>query len=224
MGNWINIVFVIDESGSMMGSESDVTGGFKRIVDEQRANKDGKATISLYTFASKVGELYRGIDVNEIDEFVYRPGGMTALYDGVGTAIDNIGKWLHEKDKNGEEMPSKTMFVIMTDGHENYSKEYNLSDIQSKIKEQTEVYSWEFVYFGTDLMDKTQGDSLGVKNQFYTTKHKMSKAFDAFNTVACNYRKCLSLSEANASISSEISNYSASLLNEYENDTGIKME
>ena len=54
--NWINLVFVIDASGSMYQSKEDVTGGFAKIINEQKANKDGKVTVSLYTFNSDVTE------------------------------------------------------------------------------------------------------------------------------------------------------------------------
>lgn len=52
--NFIHVCFIIDESGSMFGTESDIIGGFKKIVDEQRANKNGKCAVSLYKFADKV--------------------------------------------------------------------------------------------------------------------------------------------------------------------------
>ena len=225
MGNWINICFVIDESGSMYSSIGDVTGGFQKIIDEQKKNKDGKVTISLYTFSdnTKVRELYRNVDINDIAEFVYNPGGLTALYDGVGTAIDNIGKWLSDRDKNHEEMPAKTMFVIMTDGMENNSKEYKLADIQAKIKEQTEVYSWEFVYVGTDLTDTKQGDSLGVKNQFYATKNKLGKTWDALNFATSCYRLCATMDEASMALSENLNGASKSFYDEYEQDTGLKL-
>ena len=89
---WINLVFVIDRSGSMYPSREDVIGGFNKVIDEQKANKDGKVTVSLYTFNEKVTEDYLGIDINDIAKFEYNPGGGTAMNDGIGTAIDNVGK------------------------------------------------------------------------------------------------------------------------------------
>ena len=38
---FIHVCFVIDESGSMSGSENDVVGGFKKVIDEQKAVKEG---------------------------------------------------------------------------------------------------------------------------------------------------------------------------------------
>ena len=67
--NWINLVFVIDKSGSMYSSKDDVIGGFNKTIEEQRANKEGKVTVSLYTFNEEVREHYRGIDINDIEKF-----------------------------------------------------------------------------------------------------------------------------------------------------------
>ena len=48
---FIHVCFVIDESGSMSGSENDVVGGFKKVIDEQKAVKEGTCAISLYKFS-----------------------------------------------------------------------------------------------------------------------------------------------------------------------------
>ena len=57
--NLIHVCFVVDESGSMYGSISDVIGGFERKIKEQSENKDGECIVSLFTFNDKVKELYK---------------------------------------------------------------------------------------------------------------------------------------------------------------------
>ena len=206
MGNvnskWINLVFCIDQSGSMNGSENDIVGGFKRVIEEQKAIKDGKVTVSLYTFASEVKELYLGKDINEIGNFKYRPFGMTKMNDGIGTAIDKVGNWLYEKDKNGDEMPAKTLVVVMTDGYENDSKEYTLKQVQDKIKEQTEKYSWEFMYQGVDITSTKAADELGFKFKTYGSKEKLTNNYNIISSATTKYRKMVnvgnSIDEANS--------------------------
>lgn len=186
--NWINLVFVIDKSGSMYPSREDVVGGFNKTIEEQKANKDGKVTVSLYTFNEKVNEEYLGVDINDIAKFHYSPDGMTAMNDGIGTAIDNVGKWLYKRDRNGEEMPGKTLVVVMTDGMENASKEYSLKDVQDKIKEQTEKYSWEFIYMGTDITTSKAADTLGFKHKTFNTRAKFASNYDIINCATKAYR------------------------------------
>lgn len=186
--NWINLVFVIDKSGSMYPSKDDVIGGFNKTIEEQRANKEGKVTVSLFTFNGEVKQAYLGIDINDIEKFHYSPDGMTAMNDGIGTAIDKVGNWLYDRDKKGEELPGKTLVVVMTDGMENSSREYTLKQVQDKIKEQTEKYSWEFIYMGTDITTSKAADDLGFKYKTFNSRAKLSKNYDIINCATTAYR------------------------------------
>lgn len=217
------MAFIIDESGSMYSSVNDVIGGFKKMVDEQKNVKDGKLTISLYTFNDKVTKKYLGVDVNEIEEFEYNPGGMTGLYDAICYGIDDIGKWLYDRDKAGKEMPSKTIVVIITDGEENYSKEHNLSDVKKRLKTQEDKYNWSFVYLGNDLSDAKDANNLGLKYKGFTTKKKFYNNYDWISTGATLYRCAATLDEANTSFDSYATNALSMMNAEYEKDTGIKV-
>lgn len=190
--NWINICFVIDKSGSMYQSKEDVISGFQKIIDEQKANKNGKVTVSLFTFNQNVSKEYIGVDINEVDKFHYSPDGLTAMNDGICTAIDEVGKWLYEKDKNGEEMPAKTMVIVMTDGLENASKEYTLKQTKDKIAEQSSKYSWEFIYQGVDITTTKSADELGFKYKTYSSRTNLGKNYDVINCVTTSYRKLAS--------------------------------
>ena len=206
--NWINLVFVIDKSGSMYSSKEDVVGGFDKTIAEQKKDKDGKVTVSLFTFNEKVREEYLGIDINDIAKFHYSPDGMTAMNDGIGTAIDKVGEWLYEKDKNGEELPGKTLVVVMTDGMENASKEYTLKQVQDKIKEQTEKYSWEFIYMGTDITTSKAADDLGFKFKTYGSRKKFANNYDIINCATTAYR---SMAKTDASLAATSALFCATL-------------
>lgn len=187
--NWINLVFVIDKSGSMYTSKEDVVGGFEKTITEQKANKEGRVTVSLFTFNERVNQEYLGVDINDISKFHYSPDGMTAMNDGIGTAIDKVGEWLYEKDKQGLTLPGKTLVVVMTDGMENASKEYKLKQVQDKIKEQTEKYSWEFIYMGIDITTSKAADYLGFKFKTYSSRKKFANNYDIINCATTAYRK-----------------------------------
>lgn len=188
--DYIHITLVCDKSGSMYSSKDDVIGGVQKIIDEQKANKEGKCTVSLYTFNEKVNEVFVGKDVNEIEKFKYSPDGMTAMNDGLGIAIDNTGKFL--ADMKEEERPGKVLVAVFTDGLENASKEYTLKQIQDKIKEQTNVYSWEFIYMGCDITTTKAADDLGFKFKTYSSRSKLGKNYDIINCVTTSYRKLAS--------------------------------
>lgn len=186
--NYINVVFVIDESGSMTGTEADVIGGFKKVIDEQKENKDGKCTVSYYKFNSDVKEVYKGVDVNDVEylDGKYSPNGMTALYDGIGIAIDSIGKWLDAM--NEDDKPEKNLIVIMTDGGENSSREYSASQVKDMIKHQEDKYNWSFVYMGSDLTDATDANSLGIATRCFNSKMNYIDNYSIINKAITKYR------------------------------------
>lgn len=180
--NLLHICFVLDESGSMYDSVDDVIGGFQKLIDEQKGEKNGECIISLYRFSDTVKKDYIGKPVDEVSKLIYSPGGCTAMNDGVGTAIDEIGKWL--SDMNESERPSKNMIVIMTDGQENASKEYNFDTVKAKIKHQEEKYSWTFVYMGTNLQDLKDANRLGIKMRSVSDSENIVANYSHIDTYA----------------------------------------
>ena len=213
--NYIHVCFVIDKSGSMFSSIKDVEGGFKRIIEEQKQVKDGECSISLYTFNDVVEEVYLGKPIDEVKEIDYHPGGCTAMNDGIGTAIDNVGKWLNTMKE--EDKPSKNLIVIMTDGLENASKEYTLQDVKDRIKHQEEKYNWTFMFLGADLTDTKDADELGLNYRSFTTKKNMFKNYDMINTATTLYRSAVA-SEAEVTMDSYLMAESAVLNNEFEEE------
>lgn len=218
--NYIHICFVIDSSGSMSGSESDVVGGFKRLIEEQKAVKEGECSVSLFTFDSKVEEKYLGVDVSKVDELDYKPCGMTAMNDGIGTAVDKVGKWL--SDMKEEERPSKVMLVIMTDGEENFSKEYSLSKVQEMLKHQQEVYNWSVIFQGTDITNKKTASDLGIKTMSFTSKSNHFKNYDILNEATTKYR-CAAPVFADSVLSCSLSTDVLKLTEEFEQENNIKV-
>ena len=180
--NLLHICFVLDESGSMYNSIDDVTEGFQKLIDEQKKEKNGECIISLYRFSDTVKKDYIGKPVDEVSKLIYSPCGCTAMNDGVGTAIDEIGKWLSDMDES--ERPSKNMIVIMTDGQENASKEYNFDTVKAKIKHQEEKYSWTFVYMGTNLQDLNDANRLGIKMRSVSGSKNIAVNYSHIDTYA----------------------------------------
>lgn len=197
--NFVHVCFVIDESGSMGGTEADVIGGFKTVIDEQKAVENGTCSVSFYKFADNVHEIYKGKDVNDVEylDGKYRPGGCTALFDAVGTAIDKIGEWLDGMKE--EDKPEKNIIVIMTDGGENSSHEYSASKVKDMIKHQEDKYNWTFVYMGSDLTNAQDANSLGFGTRLFASKADYMQNYEVINCAVSAYRT----STADCSIKSE---------------------
>ena len=106
------IVFIIDESGSMCDLKSDTIGGFNSVIREQR-EKNGEAYVSTVLFNTDCRVLHDRVPLSQIREMNgddYTPGGCTALLDAVGGAIRHIAN-VHKYARK-EDVPEHTLFVM----------------------------------------------------------------------------------------------------------------
>ena len=155
------IVCVIDRSGSMEYVVSDAIGGFNNFISEQQAIP-GEAKLTLVLFDDQYEVVHDRIDLQSVPKLtssLYFARGMTAMFDAIGKAIDNIGIQL----TNDPEPVDKVIFVILTDGVENASLEYTKEKIAEMIKHQETVYSWEFIFLAANQDAFAVGAGLNIK-------------------------------------------------------------
>jgi hypothetical protein len=136
-----DIMIILDASGSMVSMGDEPVQAVNAFIDEQKKtlDKDG-STFSLWTFNSNVKKVIDDVPLHDIDEFKdYKPESMTALYDAIGEAINN---------KKKKEKYDDVVCVILTDGLENSSKVFNISQIKSMIKDMETNHNWKFAVGG----------------------------------------------------------------------------
>lgn len=144
--------FIQDRSGSMQDVWAETVNGFKQFVTELKANaaKDGiKYLFSFTTFDTMVEHPIHeaevsSVDVDEIKK--HAPRGMTALYDAVGMALEKV-----------KTVADKYIGVIVTDGHENSSREWDKDKLNAAIESRLKQGNWTFTYLGTQ--PETWGDA-----------------------------------------------------------------
>ena len=90
----------------------------------------------------------------------YCPDGCTALCDAVGNTINRI-KYTQQYLKK-EEKPNKTLFVIITDGQENSSREFSSSQIKNLITTQKNEQDWEFLFLGANMDAVETANNYGI--------------------------------------------------------------
>jgi uncharacterized protein YegL len=170
----LKIVFIIDESGSMQGSNSDVIGGFNSFIDRQKSENTGKITVSLYKFNNLVTRVINNkpaAKVRNLTNEDYTPSGFTALYDAIGQAIHETDKQLSAQPE--KERPDKVMIVIITDGQENASKEFSSVALKSMISTHEDLLKWNFIFLGSGLEDFKDAESLGLKYRANAPAYKL---------------------------------------------------
>ena len=79
----------------------------------------------------------------------YRVGGSTALLDALGKTIHKIAT--AQKNTSEPFRAKRVMFVIITDGEENASREYAAKEVKEAIRRQKSRYGWEFIFLGANI-------------------------------------------------------------------------
>lgn len=160
--NLTEIVFILDESGSMMRSQQSVIDGFNEMLQSQKA-ECGEAVLTTVCFSNYHRCIHDNVDIRNVCELTekdYHPHGMTALYDTLGKYINKIGERLSITPE--ENRPSKVLFIITTDGAENHSQEFDRETILQMIEHQQEVYSWEFIFMGANIDAFESARDIGI--------------------------------------------------------------
>lgn len=147
--NHTDITIVLDRSGSMAAVADDTIGGFNRFLEDQR-KAAGTASITLHQFDHEFETPIKAQDVKfarGLDHETFVPRGNTALLDAIGRAIVDTGNRMKAA---GDQYAEKVVLVIITDGQENASREYDRAKVFEMISHQREKYKWEFVFLGAN--------------------------------------------------------------------------
>lgn len=159
---YTDINIVLDRSGSMSSVKRDTIGGFNQFLQEQQA-VPGESTITLAQFDNIYEIIYDAAKLSEAEpltDATFVPRGSTALLDAIGRTIYNTGERLSALPE--DQRPDKVVFVILTDGEENSSREYSADRINEMISHQRDVYKWQFVFLGANQDAITTASKIGI--------------------------------------------------------------
>jgi hypothetical protein len=142
---------------------SDTVGGYNTFIEAQK-QLPGECDITLIQFNDKREFTYKSVDVKKLEKGLlleqYNPECGTALLDAVGVAINEKGAELAALPE--EQRPGKVMFVIITDGQENASRDFSYSKIKEMIEHQKSTYNWDFTFLGANIDTFNVASNLGI--------------------------------------------------------------
>lgn len=149
--DYCHVTMLLDRSGSMETIKGDTIGGVRTFITEQQQEL-GDCTFTLIQFDSTnphdivIDKKWVG-DIATSDVKL-RPRGSTPLLDALGVAIVSTGDWLGSLAE--DQRPAQVVFVVVTDGYENASREYTGPKIREMIERQEKDYNWKFIYLGAN--------------------------------------------------------------------------
>lgn len=182
------IITLVDRSGSMSTIAKDAIGGFNTFLKEQKEVK-GKARMTLAIFDNSFEYLYEAKKLTEAPDLTDRtfiPRGSTALFDSLGKLITDQALRI----KN-EGWADKVILCILTDGGENASREFTISQIKSLI-EQKQGEGWSVVFLAANQDAFAAGASYGISaahtHSFLSTGEGIRNAYTSISATVAGIR------------------------------------
>lgn len=158
------LIIILDRSGSMQTIKRDMEGGFQTFMSSFRERSDlGRVLVSLYQFNDHYQPVFMEMDARDVPPLWLDPSGSTSLLDAIGRTINSVGARLAARPEH--ERPGTVVFMIITDGEENSSHEFNRDQIRRMIEHQEQKYSWKFMYLGAGPSTFADARDYGIKTR-----------------------------------------------------------
>lgn len=162
----VDVIFIVDNSGSMSGLEKDTLGGFNSVLQQQKQlDADDQVFVTTVLFNSQYNYLYQRKPLREVElltEKEYQVGGMTALLDAIGDSISKIKQQIDLAKTEGEH---SVLCVVITDGEENSSREYSHTQIKNLVENRQNKDKWEFLFLGANIDAFSVAKNIGISGQ-----------------------------------------------------------
>ena len=147
------VALLLDRSGSMSTNKIETINAVNSYTSGLMKKFKGRFTMTQFDSEGIdiVQDNVKIKDIKLLTEHSYQPRSMTPLLDAIGMTLDKT------KTKGYENV----IFVIVTDGQENHSKEYKLSDIRAKLEKKRKK-GWQVMYIGADVDAFAEASQMGI--------------------------------------------------------------
>lgn len=163
----IELVVLLDRSGSMQACRDDHEGGLRSFIRDQR-NLAGEVRLTFVRFDSHdpFELVLDGVPLREVHEesLTLLPRGDTPLLSALGLTIEHVSHRLSTR----QEDPDQIVFMVVTDGQENAShrmeRPFTKEQIKALIREK-EATGWKCLYLGANVDAFADAADVGVGAQ-----------------------------------------------------------
>jgi hypothetical protein len=132
----LDVILIIDRSGSMDGTENAMKRGYNKMLEYlSRMGKNITISTILFDDCDNIDIVCEGQKVNEIkNEIPYEAGGSTAKYDAIGVAIEYENE--RKKDPKNPFPNADVLYLTVSDGDENASVKYDEPGIHKAMNDE----------------------------------------------------------------------------------------
>lgn len=183
------VEFILDQSGSMHKLKKDTIGGYNSFLEKQK-KEEGDCLISTTLFSTTSKNILFHQDIHSVKDMTkedYQPHGCTALLDALGNCILEMEN--HLKKENDDR---NIIFVIITDGLENSSREFNYPTIRKMISAKQEE-GWKFLFLASNIDAGEEAMNIGIRKDNSVCFHNDAKGirtnFNGISKAVCLMRK-----------------------------------
>jgi len=160
MRDYIEVVILLDRSGSMHAQRADHEGGLRSFVrDQRRLAGDVRLTFVRFDDRDPFEVVYDGAKLEDVDEARLEliPRGRTPLLDAVGRTLEHV----HGRLFGVWRKPDQVVVMVITDGEENQSRTYTKARVQQLVKAR-EMAGWKILYLGANVDEFAEAGGMGI--------------------------------------------------------------
>lgn len=152
----LDILVILDRSGSMQHAKSDHEGGLKSFVEDQKSLAgDVRFTFVRFDSYDPCEIVYDRVPLDHVTDIQLVPRGGTPLLDAMGKAL------AHLEGRQILNQSERTVCMVITDGQENESREWSKAQVAARVKD-LEAKSWVFLFLGANIDSFSEAGSVGV--------------------------------------------------------------
>lgn len=151
-------LIIQDKSSSMGGRVKQTIDGYNEYISSLAEDDSDELYLTLIQFDHEYEIVEDSTAIGKVeplDNSRYQIRGSTALYDAVGRGINELKGDLNKGER--------AIVVIMTDGEENSSNEFDQRSISRLIEKCEEEGHWTFVFLGAGQNAWSGGQAMGLR-------------------------------------------------------------
>jgi len=154
----LRVGIILDRSGSMNSCRDVTIDAVNNYVNELNGgNFKGRLSLTLFD-SDGIDLLWDAVKFKEcpkLDRETYIPRSWTPLYDAVGRTVRDL-------DSENTDNYDGVVLVIVTDGQENYSKEFTKGAIKQLLDDKQKNDEWLVLYLGANQDSFAEGGAIGT--------------------------------------------------------------